>query len=117
VAVLSFRRTRAGHLIAQPSVVNSNHAALLAGFDLVLSSGFLAFANHCGFLAAVDEVGLPVNAVMGTSAGALSGSLYCAGYSPVQVRPQLPAKLGAGWAGLPSPVRLGFWGRPGRAAR
>lgn len=55
------------------------------GFDLVLSSGFLAFANHCGFLSAVDEIGLPVNAVMGTSAGALTGSLYCAGFSPAQV--------------------------------
>ena len=37
-------------------------------------------------MAAVEEVGLPVNAVMGTSAGALSGSLYCAGYAPEEVR-------------------------------
>jgi hypothetical protein len=33
--------------------------ALLAGvkFDVVLSSGFLAFAHHSGFLQAVEEVG------------------------------------------------------------
>ena len=54
-------------------------------FDLVLSSGFLAFANHSGFLKAVSEAEINVGGVMGTSAGALSGSLYSAGYSPRQV--------------------------------
>ncbi|EFJ50631.1 hypothetical protein VOLCADRAFT_120607 [Volvox carteri f. nagariensis] len=65
--------------------------------DLVLSSGFLAFAGHAGFLQAVEELGLPVGGVMGTSAGALAGSLYCAGYSPRQVAKHLsehtPASL------------------------
>jgi hypothetical protein len=51
----------------------------------VLSSGFLAFANHCGFLQAVEDVGLPVNGIMGTSAGALIGSMYAAGYSPREI--------------------------------
>jgi len=55
-------------------------------YDLVLSSGFLAFASHSGFLKAVEAAGLHVSGVMGTSAGALSGSLYCAGYSPDSVR-------------------------------
>jgi hypothetical protein len=32
------------------------------------------------------QAGLEVNGVMGTSAGALTGSLYCAGYTPRQVR-------------------------------
>lgn len=54
-------------------------------YDLVLSSGFLAFANHCGFLQAVEDVGLPVNGIMGTSAGALIGSMYAAGYSPREI--------------------------------
>ncbi|PSC74468.1 phospholipase [Micractinium conductrix] len=54
-------------------------------YDLVLSSGFLAFANHCGFLQAVDDVGLPVGGIMGTSAGALIGSLYAAGYAPREI--------------------------------
>ena len=39
--------------------------------DLLLSSGFLAFARHAGFLQAVDEAreqaGLEVGAVVGTS--------------------------------------------------
>ena len=50
--------------------------------DLVLSSGFLAFGNHSGFLSAVEEQQVLVKGVMGTSAGALTGSMYCAGYSP-----------------------------------
>lgn len=57
-----------------------------SAYDLVLSSGFLAFASHSGFLKAVEAAGLHVSGVMGTSAGALSGSLYCAGYSPDAVR-------------------------------
>lgn len=32
------------------------------------------------------QAGIPVGGVMGTSAGALSGSLYAAGYSPREVR-------------------------------
>lgn len=58
-------------------------------FDVVLSSGFLAFAHHSGFLQAVEEAGIHVCGVMGTSAGALAGSLYCAGYTPEQVAYEL----------------------------
>ena len=54
--------------------------------DLVLSSGFLAFANHSGFLQAVEESGqVKVKGVMGTSAGALTGSMYSAGYKPSDI--------------------------------
>ena len=47
--------------------------------DLLLSSGFLAFARHAGFLAAVEDAGMPVDAVVGTSSGALVGALWAAG--------------------------------------
>lgn len=60
--------------------------------DVVLSSGFLAFAQHSGFLQAVEEAGIPIGGVMGTSAGALTGSLYAAGYSPRQVAQLLSEK-------------------------
>jgi predicted acylesterase/phospholipase RssA len=33
----------------------------------------------------VEDVGLPINGIMGTSAGALIGSFYAAGYSPREV--------------------------------
>ena len=47
--------------------------------DLVLSSGFLAFASHCGFLAAIEAHGGAVDACCGTSSGALVGALWSAG--------------------------------------
>lgn len=47
--------------------------------DLVLSAGFLAFAEQAGFLAAVEDTGLEVDAVCGTSSGALAGALWAAG--------------------------------------
>ncbi len=47
--------------------------------DLLLSSGFLAFARHVGFLQAVEAERVPVDAVVGTSSGALVGALWAAG--------------------------------------
>ncbi|MFZ5477261.1 MAG: patatin-like phospholipase family protein [Myxococcota bacterium] len=47
--------------------------------DLLLSSGFLAFARHVGVLRAVEERGVAIDAVVGTSSGALVGALWAAG--------------------------------------
>jgi predicted acylesterase/phospholipase RssA len=58
---------------------------------VVLSSGFLAFAAHAGFLQAVEDAGLPVGGVMGTSAGALTGALWCAGHAPSALAAELSA--------------------------
>jgi predicted acylesterase/phospholipase RssA len=52
--------------------------------DLVLSSGFLAFARHVGVLAAFEEYGLRPEAICGTSSGALVGALWAAGH-PAEV--------------------------------
>ena len=57
--------------------------------DLVLSSGFLAFARHCGFLAAVEEAGVEVGGVCGTSSGALVGALWAAGLTSEQIASEL----------------------------
>ncbi len=51
------------------------------GFDLVLSSGFLAFARHAGVLRAIERRGDEVTGVCGTSSGALIGALWAAGVS------------------------------------
>ncbi|WGE30841.1 patatin-like phospholipase family protein (plasmid) [Edwardsiella tarda] len=48
--------------------------------DVILSSGFLGFAYHTGFLSAIHSANLKVEHLMGTSSGALVGALYCAGY-------------------------------------
>ncbi len=49
--------------------------------DLLLSSGFLAFGRQAGFLQAIEDRGLQVGAVVGTSSGALAGCLWAAGWS------------------------------------
>jgi predicted acylesterase/phospholipase RssA len=57
--------------------------------DLLLSSGFLAFARHCGVLRAVEEAGSPVDAVVGTSSGALVGALWSAGMPTSEIEAAL----------------------------
>lgn len=64
----------------------------------MLSSGWLGFALHAGVLQAVEEAeGVGVKSVMGTSSGAFAGSLYCAGYSPIELSREIsrvpPIKL------------------------
>lgn len=49
--------------------------------DLLLSSGFLAFARHVGVVQALEARGEAVDAVVGTSSGALVGALWVAGRS------------------------------------
>jgi len=76
--------------------------------DLVLSSGFLAFARHCGFLAGVEEAGLEVEGICGTSSGALVGALWLAGFGSDEIARELSADAPlrslaprlAAWSGL-----------------
>jgi len=76
--------------------------------DVVLSSGFLSFASHCGFLDAVEGAGLAAAGVCGTSAGALTGALWATGRSVDECAAELdrvaPAQLveihGRPWEGL-----------------
>ncbi len=60
--------------------------------DLVLSSGFLAFARHCGFLHAVEERALSVEGICGTSSGALVGAMWAAGIPAVEIVQRLSAR-------------------------
>ena len=68
--------------------------------DLVLSSGFLAFARHLGFLTAIEESELDVSGVCGTSSGALVGAMWacgvvCEGVPHTILRPPGGASLAA----------------------
>jgi NTE family protein len=49
---------------------------------LVLSGGGARGIAHLGVLKALTELGLPIDRISGTSAGAITGALYGAGYSP-----------------------------------
>lgn len=66
--------------------------------DLVLSSGFLAFAAHAGFLAAIEEEGTVVDGICGTSSGALAGALWAAGMDARAIFARLTARRPLAWA-------------------
>jgi len=70
--------------------------------DFILSSGFLAFGRHIGFLDGAVQVGVRPGRVFGTSSGALVGALWCGGLSPdailAEVRSQRPIdRMGMSW--------------------
>lgn len=57
--------------------------------DLILSSGFLAFGRHVGFLRGLEAAGVDFDAVVGTSSGSIVGALYVAGHSPRAIEAML----------------------------
>ena len=52
---------------------------------LVLSGGGAKGLYHIGVIRALEENGVPIDYVSGTSMGAIIGSLYAAGYSPEEM--------------------------------
>jgi NTE family protein len=52
---------------------------------LVLSGGGANALAHIGVLKALEENGIPIDYISGTSMGALVGGLYACGYSPEQI--------------------------------
>ena len=53
---------------------------------LVLSGGGARGLAEIPFLEAIEQAGIPVDMVLGTSFGALTGALYASGYSPKEIR-------------------------------
>ena len=49
---------------------------------LVLSGGGALASTHIGVLAVLEEEGVPVHCIVGTSMGSVVGGLYAAGWSP-----------------------------------
>ncbi|MCA9785433.1 MAG: patatin-like phospholipase family protein [Candidatus Cloacimonetes bacterium] len=56
---------------------------------LVLTGGGGRGFAQIGALRALEDAGIPLYCVVGTSMGALVGGLYCSGYSPEQIRDEL----------------------------
>ncbi len=52
---------------------------------VALGGGFARGMVHIGVLKVLDEAGIPVAALAGTSSGALMAAAYCSGLSPAQV--------------------------------
>ena len=49
---------------------------------LVLSGGGAKGMAHIGVIRALEENGIPIDYIAGTSIGAIVGGLYAAGYTP-----------------------------------
>lgn len=58
------------------------HAAAAQSVGLVLSGGAAKGFAHIGVIKALEENGIPIDYITGTSMGAIIGSLYAIGYSP-----------------------------------
>ncbi|MFI3278117.1 MAG: patatin-like phospholipase family protein [Rikenellaceae bacterium] len=55
------------------------------GVGVSLSGGGAKGLYHIGVLEALEEIGVPIDYVSGTSMGAVIGSLYASGYSPKEI--------------------------------
>ncbi|MDQ3051882.1 MAG: patatin-like phospholipase family protein [Bacteroidota bacterium] len=65
---------------------------------LVLSGGGIRGMAHIGVLKALEENGIPIDYITGTSAGAVVGSLYSIGLSPSQIEALVMSNEFREWA-------------------
>ena len=80
-------------LAVQPMVRTAITLLLLASLStssaqrvgLVLSGGGAVGMTHIGVMKALEENGVPIDYITGSSMGALVGAMYAAGWSPVQI--------------------------------
>ena len=66
------------------------------GVGVVMSGGGAKGLYHVGVLEALEESGVPIDYVAGTSMGSIVAAMYAAGYSPAEMR---------------AIVRSGLWAR------
>jgi NTE family protein len=72
--------------------IKSLRKKTFGGLSLVLSGGGARGAIHLGVLQALDEHDIKIEAVSGTSIGAIVGALYCAGMSPLDIKKLMETK-------------------------
>ena len=71
------------HLFSQAS---QSRNAKRPSVALVLSGGGARGFAHIPILELIEELDIPVDIVIGTSAGAIVGGLYCAGYTAEDIK-------------------------------
>ena len=69
---------------------------------VALSGGTAKTIAHIGVLEALEDAGIPIACVAGTSGGAVIGALYCAGFT---IADRKARALGVRWKNL---ARLSF---------
>ncbi len=73
-------------LLLTPAAAVRADDAVRPRVAVVLSGGAALGFAHTGVLEVLEEVGIPVDMVVGTSMGAIIGGFYAAGYSPAEIR-------------------------------
>mmetsp|Transcript_13689 Transcript_13689/g.40769 ORF Transcript_13689/g.40769 Transcript_13689/m.40769 type:complete len:279 (-) Transcript_13689:3-839(-) len=73
----------------RPLRASPGEGAAPARVDVILSSGFLCFSRHAGFLDAFERSGMDASAYVGTSSGALAASMAAAGLGADAVAKEL----------------------------
>lgn len=68
------------------SIVSINFAFSQQRIGVVLSGGGVAGFAHIGVLKALEDAEIPIDYIVGSSSGALIGSLYAVGYSPDEIK-------------------------------
>lgn len=74
---------------AERSISSKQHRPIVG---LALGGGVVRGFAHLGVISVLEEAGVPIDLVSGTSAGALVGALYCAGIPP-EVAMQYASRL------------------------
>jgi NTE family protein len=69
-----------------PSASGPAAAAARPKVGLALSGGGARGLAHIGVLKVLEELGVPVDMIAGTSMGAIVGGLYASGYTTEQIR-------------------------------
>ena len=79
--------------VTEPDSVKSQVANLNSGqrkkVAVVLSGGGALGAIHVGALKVIEEAGIPVDMVVGTSMGSIVGALYSVGYNSADIATML----------------------------
>lgn len=66
-------------------ILNGNFGSSRPKIALVLSGGGAKGAAHIGVLKVLEEYNIPVDFIVGTSAGSIVGAMYAVGYSPDEI--------------------------------
>ena len=61
------------------------HAQQRKSVAVVLSGGGAKGVAHIGALKVIEEAGIPIDYIVGTSMGSIIGGLYSIGYTPCQL--------------------------------
>lgn len=86
------------HIDAVAEEVSRDSLSSHQSVGLVLSGGGAKGIAHIGVIKALEDNGIPINYVAGTSMGAIVGSLYACGYTPEEMMSLIARPEFARWS-------------------